>query len=158
ACGRCNNTVVEPLDDFMATRFPPTSLARAELDLRSYSKVPPTTVLVGFDEEIGSFDVVLTARHGATVKSSIKKRNNSFYIVASSEEEGLRLAAKWMTKDREALHITAQGAVRCRHLRFKHDVDWQVASRAVAKMFYCYLLLELGEKVIESVPARILRD
>jgi hypothetical protein len=42
--------------------------------------------------------------------------------------------------------------------RFKHPIDWVQAHRAVAKIFYCYTLLELGEWFLRTNIASQLRD
>jgi len=157
ACARCNDTVVNPLDHFLSTRFPPTSLARTDLGLKSYSKAIPNTVLVGHDNIVGQFEVLITGSY-AQIKPTVTRRGDSLFVMARSTDEALSLLAKAMKVRPEDLHPTASGIITCSGYQFKEPIDWAIAGKAVAKIFYCYLLLELGEAVLGIRPAQMLRD
>src|SRR5215469_6094722 len=57
ACETCNSRRSQQLDNFLSDLFPPTALARTDLDLRSYSKIEPKIPIVATDPEIGDFEM-----------------------------------------------------------------------------------------------------
>jgi len=56
--------------------------------------------------------------------------------------------------------MTAKRAARAGHAPapVPSPADWRHASRAAAKILYCYLLLELGRTILSSPPAETLRQ
>jgi len=56
--------------------------------------------------------------------------------------------------------MTAKRAARAGHAPapVPSPADWRHASRAAAKILYCYLLLELGRTILSSPPAEKLRQ
>lgn len=158
ACRRCNDTVVNSLDHFLSIKFPPTSLARTDLGLRSYSGASPTTILVARDDVIGPFEIRITPGGKARIKPSVSRRGNSLFVVARSMDEGVRVLAKAMKVRPEDVHPTASGIIKAGQYHFKETIDWRTANRAAAKIFYCYALLELGESALATQPAQMLRD
>jgi hypothetical protein len=57
ACKTCNSQRSQQLDNFLSDLFPPTSLARTDLNLRSYSNAAPKTPVIANDPEIGDFEL-----------------------------------------------------------------------------------------------------
>lgn len=150
ACQRCNSDRVSELDVFLAATFPATALARTDLDLRSYSNAPPRTTVVGLDATLGEFEVTLLPGGKAEARKAVRRDGSTLTIIAPDEGSAAEYLRK-LTKGKMTLSQDAErGFVSSETYRFKESLDWDTAHRAVAKIFYGYILLEFGEDALEA--------
>jgi len=158
ACHSCNSGIANQWDGFLANTFPPTVMARAELDIRGHSGKQPEMGLKGIDPELGEVDFSLKAGpEGAriTAKPDVKKVGEDLIAIALTEDQLVRML---MRKDVRFEKITNRGLVKATTFQTKEPVDWKRGHRAAAKILYCYLLLELGERILSSPPMGFLRN
>ena len=104
ACEECNTKKMNKLDSFLADNFPPTKMARAELDIRSpHSGEKPSFSMIGNDPVIGKVDFNFEKplpSDGSYFKAKkhIKKDGDKLFCTASTMEEGLKHLSKKMKR------------------------------------------------------------
>jgi hypothetical protein len=161
ACSNCNSKVVNKCDAFLNNIFPPTLMARSELDLRGHSGKQPQIELSGMDPVLGKVDMIMRkVPKGAKIiaKSGLKKKGKDFVCIAATERQCLQMLSKAVGRDIKLSEIGDKGLIKATSFETKEPVDWNLAHRAVAKVFYCYLLLELGEQILHTSPMAVFRE
>jgi hypothetical protein len=159
ACKTCNSQRSQQLDNFLSDLFPPTSLARTDLNLRSYSNASPKTPVVANDPEIGDFELEMRPDGQLGFPPKIHRKDNTLIATGPNAEIALKTLARQMKRKLTSDEVTRTGQIVLpMSARFKHPIDWVQAHRAAAKIFYCYILLELGERFLRTDFASQLRD
>ncbi len=162
ACLPCNSRVVNQWDSFLANIFSPTSMARAELGLKSYSGKVPEMEVVGMDPTVGPVRMRMSkGPHGTKIVAKLHPIRGTggriWRTPAHDLESAIRMVEKKTGRKITPEVIEEWGVVRPSTFQVPAP-DWNRAQRAVAKLFYCYLLLELGEGVIDHPPVASLRQ
>jgi hypothetical protein len=115
-------------------------------------------VVIGKDPKIGKFEVLLRPGGIAEVRRTIRHQGGSLLVIAPDKES----AAKLLTQQTQGKVVLTDSAttryITSPSYRFKEPLDWSAAHRAVAKVFYCYILLELGDSTLNARPIRMLRE
>jgi hypothetical protein len=155
ACKKCNSQRSQKLDNFLSDSFPPTSLARTDLNLRSYSNAEPKTPIIATDPNIGDFELEMKPNGVIAVRPVVRRQGNA--LIALGSDVNLAIATLSRKMKRKATPEQIGQINLPLNSRFKNPINWETAHRAVAKIFYCYLLLELGEWCLTTNVAASLR-
>jgi hypothetical protein len=159
ACEGCNSQRSQPLDNFLSDLFPPTALARTDLDLRSYSKREPKTPIIATDPVIGDYELEMRPRDQIGFPPTVQRKEDTLIAIGPNAEIALKSLSRQMKRKLTPDDVTRSGKIVLpASARFKHPIDWEQAHRAAAKIFYCYILLELGERCLKKDTVSKLRD
>ncbi len=160
ACEKCNSKIVNPWDIFLATKLSPTHMARAELDLRSYSGKQPKMEIRGVDPVLGEIPMIMQKGSKGTEivpKLAPKGEGGRLWVTpASTLDEAIAMVSRAMRRPISREEISEWGRVHAGKFLVKKP-DWKRGHKAVAKIFYAYLLLELGERILFAPPMEQLR-
>src|SRR5579864_3595804 len=81
ACKECNSQRSQKADNFLSDLFPPTSLARTDLNLRSYSNTEPKTTIIGTDPNIGDFELEIRPNEVIDVRPAVKRQDERLIAI-----------------------------------------------------------------------------
>jgi len=161
-CNECNNNFLNNFDDFLANKFPPTTLARTDLNIKSsYRKNNmPTTPLIIHDKRLGIIEGVLSnpvEDNGIAFKKQVKKIGNNLYAYGKDYNSALRALSSARGKTIFPNEIDETGFIIPTEITTR-SINWDYAKLAAAKVLYNYLVLELGNEIIELEPIKALRN
>jgi hypothetical protein len=160
ACRDCNSNKLNRWDVFLADKLTPTSMARAELDLRGHSGTQPRMEVTGLDPALGDIPMIMQrGEHGTEIVpkvSPLGQGGRLWVTPATSMDEAIKMIGRFRKRPIGREEIGEWGYVRADKFQVKKP-DWITGHRAVAKLFYTYLLLELGEAILSAPPMDQLR-
>ena len=161
-CEVCNNQKINKFDSFLANDFPPTVMARTDLKITStYRKhsSPKTTIEI-HDKRLGIIEAELNtpdALNKINFKKSVKKIGNDLYAWGQDFESALASLSKARKKKILPAEIDETGIISATKITTR-QINWDFAKLAAAKILYCYILLELGDEILELKPMETLRN